>query len=129
MIINKERFVIIMAIKLPESYPAKIKLTNTLKIEDQTEKVFNTGMSSVGTPHIDEPIDKTGVGAYDAPLQELPKISYGTIPVLVWENGGQFVTLNPGENITITVKEDREAVYYLQQASDALAAEIVAAGG
>ena len=111
-------------ITLPATYPAKIKLTNKLTAAAPTEEVWNTGCSATGDPHVDEPAANTGVGTYKAPLQELPKIMYNSIPVLIWDNGGQSVILGPGESITVTAEDDRIAVYYLQQNSDALSAEV-----
>ena len=37
--------------------PAKVTITNTYKIVDPDQLVWNTGLSAIGDPHSNEPIE------------------------------------------------------------------------
>lgn len=115
-------------ISLPTSYPAKVTMTNLLKVSDIDDKVWNTGMSMAGDPHCDEPVADAGKAIVVSAPQLLPEIKKGQAVVAVFGLRNQYWVLDAGESVTFNVENDEAAVYYLQQNSSDLSVTIEESG-
>lgn len=110
-------------IKLPESYPATVTLTNLLTEESVDKTVWNTGCSAVDDPHADEDIADAGKATVEDGAVLLPKIKKAQTAVQVAGLRNQYWFLNEGESVTFDVEDEEAAVYYASQASDSLKVE------
>lgn len=89
--------------------PATLTLKNMKSVPAIETNLFNTGLAAVAT----------GEALHPAAVLEdcLPTLNTGdyagTVQVPVYGNSNQYVTLKSGEEMTVTVHSDAEAVFYL----------------
>lgn len=105
---------------LPESYPAKIVLTNILTVDKADDTVWNTGKSAVGNPYCNEDFANAGKAIIEKPHNLLPAIKHGQTAVMIFGLRDQYLILDAGDTVTLTVETDEAAQYYLNQNSASL---------
>ena len=110
-------------IKLPESFPATVTMTNLLTKESVDDIVWNTGCSAVGDPHVDEDIANAGKALIEGQDNLLPEIKKAQTAVAVFGLRPQYWILDEGESVTLPVENAEAAVYYADQASESLKVE------
>lgn len=88
------------------TFARSYKLTNAIKVEElPKDHVWNTGLNCVrGQEAVVE--DKSEL---------LPKINHNQISVPIYGNKNQYIVLNPGDSVTVTVETDEAAQFYLSQ--------------
>lgn len=99
-----------------------IKFVNTYNAEKESPvKVFNTGMSSLGDPHIDKDfVDKflksedTGAGKSLVNSEDTKAFAFKVshdITINIYRTNS-FVTIKPGDSLTITTMTAAETAFY-----------------
>lgn len=94
--------------------PATLNLKNAKSVPAIETNLFNTGLAAV----------ETGESLHPAAVLEdcLPVLNTeefaGTIQIPVYGNNNQYFTLKAGEEMTVTVHSDAEALFYLGMHKD-----------
>lgn len=91
-------------------------LTNVIAPKETVDTVWNTGLCSCGSRHIDESLDNLGKATISDTTELSPKISHNQVSVAIYGNKNQYVVLNPGEKVTVNADTDEAAQFYLAQA-------------
>ena len=97
-------------------YAKSYVITNKLKAVETQDTVWNTGLCACGNPHIDEDVANSGKSTISDSTEIFPKINKSQVSVAIYGNKNQFVTLNPGDKITVNAETDEAAQFYLAQA-------------
>lgn len=98
------------------TYAKSYVITNKLKAVETQDTVWNTGLCACGTPHIDEVAANSGKSTILDSTEILPKINKSQVSVAIYGNKNQFVTLNPGDKVTVNAETNEAAQFYLAQA-------------
>ena len=89
--------------------PVTLNLKNMKSVPSIETNLFNTGLAAVATG---EALHPTAVLEDCLPTLNTEEYA-GTVQIPVYGNCNQYFTLKAGEEMTVTVNSDAEAMFYL----------------
>lgn len=99
---------------------ATVTIKNLMTVNTVEDQVWNTGCSAVGDPHANEALEDAGKATIVDASKILPELKEGQTKVAIFGLSAQYVVLDAGKSITLTIDSDAAKVFYEAQAAEGI---------
>lgn len=99
---------------------ATVTIKNLMTVNTAKDQVWNTGCSAVGDPHANEPLADAGKATIVDATEILPELKEGQTKVAIFGLSPQYVVLDAGDSLTLTIDSDAAKVFYEAQAAEGI---------